>query len=84
MVLCCACFARKRAPLKLHHGQMIQVLFHFKEFHSPQKGKHQEEYTAISRQLLEKVCTGQSGKVIWDTINSLDTVAVEPTFAAFL
>ena len=36
--------------------------------------------------LLEKMCTQQSQKVIWDVIDTLflTTVAVEPTFAAFL
>ena len=36
--------------------------------------------------LSEKQCTRQSRKVIWDMINTLvpDTVAVEPTFVAFL
>ena len=35
--------------------------------------------------LLEKMCTRQSRKVIWDMINTVpDTVAVEPTFVAFL
>ena len=36
--------------------------------------------------LSEKMCTRQSRKVMWDMINSLflTTVAVEPTFAAFL
>jgi len=32
--------------------------------------------------LSEKLCTGQSRKVIWDTVS--DTVAVDSTFAAFL
>ena len=35
--------------------------------------------------LLEKMCTWQSRKVIWDMINTVpDTVAAEPTFVAFL
>ena len=36
--------------------------------------------------LSQKLCTQQSRKVIWDMINALvlDTVAVEPTFVAFL
>ena len=36
--------------------------------------------------LSQKLCTRQSRKVIWDMINTLvvDTVAVEPTFVAFL
>ena len=36
--------------------------------------------------LSEKMCTRQSRKVIWDMINTLflTTVAVEPTFVAFL
>ena len=36
--------------------------------------------------LSQKLCTRQSRKVIWDMINILvlDTVAVEPTFVAFL
>ena len=36
--------------------------------------------------LLEKMCTRQSRTVIWDMFNTLvpDTVAVEPTFVAFL
>ena len=36
--------------------------------------------------LSEKLCTRHSRKVIWDMINILfpDTVAVEPTFVAFL
>ena len=36
--------------------------------------------------LSEKLCTRQSRKVIWDMINTLflTTVAVEPTFVAFL
>ena len=35
--------------------------------------------------LLEKMCTRQSRKVIWDMIKTVpDTVAVEPTFVAFL
>ena len=36
--------------------------------------------------LSEKMCMGQSRKVIWDMINTLflTTVAVEPTFVAFL
>ena len=35
--------------------------------------------------LLEKMCTQQSRKVIWDMIDTLflATVAVEPTFFAF-
>ena len=43
-------------------------------------------YTAISRKVVGKMCTRQSRKVIWDIINSpfLTTVAVEPTFVAFL
>ena len=41
--------------------------------------------TAISRRLSEKLCTRQSRKVIWDMINTLFlTVAVKPTFVAFL
>ena len=34
----------------------------------------------------QKLCTQQSRKVIWDMISTLvlDTVAVEPTFVAFL
>ena len=37
-------------------------------------------------QLSEKMCTRQSRKVIWDMIKTLflTTVAVEPTFVAFL
>ena len=36
--------------------------------------------------LSEKMCTRQSRKVMWDMINTLflTTVAVEPTFVAFL
>ena len=36
--------------------------------------------------LSEKMCTRQSRKVIWDMISTrfLTTVAVEPTFVAFL
>ena len=36
--------------------------------------------------LSEEMCTRQSRKVIWDTINTLfvTTEAVEPTFVAFL
>ena len=43
-------------------------------------------YTAISKKLVGKMCTRQSRKVIWDMINILflTTVAVEPTFVAFL
>ena len=44
-------------------------------------------YIQLFRERLsEKMCTGQSGKVIWDMINTLflTTVAVEPTFVAFL
>ena len=44
-------------------------------------------YTAISRKVVgKKMCTRQSRKVIWDMINTLflTTVAVEPTFVAFL
>ena len=44
-------------------------------------------YTAISRKVVgKKMCTRPSGKVIWDMINTpfLTTVAVEPTFVAFL
>ena len=48
-------------------------------------------YTLLNIQLFqerlsEKMCTRQSRKVIWDMINTLflTTVAVEPTFVAFL
>ena len=41
-------------------------------------------YTAISRKVVGKKCTRQSGKVLWDMITVSDTVAVEPTFAASL
>ena len=43
-------------------------------------------YTAILRKVVEKMCTRQSRKVIWDMINTLflTTVAVEPTIVAFL
>ena len=36
--------------------------------------------------MSEKMCTRQTRKVIWDMINTLflTTVAVEPTFIAFL
>ena len=36
--------------------------------------------------LSEKMCTGKSGKVIWGMMNTLFlmTVAVKPTFVAFL
>ena len=36
--------------------------------------------------LSEKMCTRQSRKVMWDMINTLflTTVALEPTFVAFL
>ena len=42
-------------------------------------------YSYFAR-LSEKMCTRQSRKVIWDMINTLflTTVAVEPTFVAFL
>ena len=42
--------------------------------------------TAISRKVDAKKCTRQSRKVIWDMIITLylTTVAVEPTFTAFL
>ena len=30
-----------------------------------------QAYTAISRKVVEKMCTPQSRKVIWDTINTL-------------
>ena len=45
-----------------------------------------QEYTAISRKVVGKMCTRQSRKVIWDMINTLflTTVPVEPTFVAFL
>ena len=44
------------------------------------------KYTAISTKVVGKMCTRQSRKVIWDMINTLflTTVAVEPTFVAFL
>ena len=44
-------------------------------------------YTAISKKVVGKMYTRQSRKVIWDMINNtlfLTTVAVEPTFVAFL
>ena len=44
-------------------------------------------YIQLFRERLsEKMCTRQSRKVIWDMINTLflTTVAVEPTFVAFL
>ena len=43
-------------------------------------------HTAISRKVVGKMYTEQSRKVIWDMINTLflTTVAVEPTFVAFL
>ena len=44
-------------------------------------------YIQLFRERLsEKQCTRQSRKLIWDIINTfvLDTVAVEPTFVAFL
>ena len=46
-------------------------------------------YAAISRKVVEKMCTRQSRRVIWDMINTLflttpPTVAVENTFVAFL
>ena len=43
-------------------------------------------HTAIGRKVVEKMCTRQSWKVIWNMINTLflTTVAVEPTFVAFL
>ena len=43
-------------------------------------------YTAISRKVVGKMCTRQSRKVIWDMIDTLflTTLAVEPTFVAFL
>ena len=48
-------------------------------------GEHIPRYTAISREVVRKMCTRQSRKVIWDMRNTLfPTVAVEPTFVAFL
>ena len=43
-------------------------------------------YTTISRKVVGKICTRQSRKVVWDMFNTLflTTVAVEPTFVAFL
>ena len=43
-------------------------------------------YTAISRKVVGKNVQRQSRKVIWDMINTLflTTVAVDPTFVAFL
>ena len=43
-------------------------------------------YTAISRKVVGKNVQRQSRKVIWDMINTLflTTVAVDPTFIAFL
>ena len=44
-------------------------------------------YIQLFRERLsEKMCTRQSRKVIWDMIDTLflTTVAVEPTFVAFL
>ena len=44
-------------------------------------------YTAISRKVIAKTVHAKiPRKVIWDMINTLvlDTVAVEPTFVAFL
>ena len=44
------------------------------------------QFTAISRKVVGKMCTRQSRKVLWDMINTLflTTVAIEPTFVAFL
>ena len=43
-------------------------------------------YTYFEKGCRKKKCTLQSRKVIWDMINTLflTTVAVEPTFVAFL
>ena len=42
-------------------------------------------YTAISRKVVGKMCTGKSGKVIWAMMNTLflTTVVVKLTFVAF-
>ena len=43
-------------------------------------------YSCFKKNRRKKMCTRQSRKVIWNIINTLsfDTVAVEPTFVAFL
>ena len=51
----------------------------------PRKKKHSNHIQLFWGRLSAKLCTRQSGKVIWDMINTLflTTVAVEPTFVAF-
>ena len=45
-----------------------------------------KSYTAISRKVVAETVYATIRKVIWDTIDTvvLDTVALEPTFVAFL
>ena len=45
-----------------------------------------KSYTAISRKVVAETVHATIRKVIWDTIDTLvlDTVALEPTFVAFL
>ena len=45
-----------------------------------------KSYTATSRKVVAKTVHATFRKVIWDTIDTLvlDTVALEPTFVAFL
>ena len=43
-----------------------------------------KSYTAISRKVVAETVHATIRKVIWDTIDILDTVALEPTFVAFL
>ena len=47
---------------------------------------HKCLYSYFDKEWRKKKCTRQSRKVIWDMINTLflTTVAVEPTFVAFL
>ena len=45
-----------------------------------------KSYTAISRKVVAETVRATIRNVIWDTIDTLvlDTVALEPTFVAFL
>ena len=71
-----------------HEGQHVTVILppnHLATYEISTKKSTRHHIQLFRERLLQKLCTRQSRKVIWDMINTLvlETVAVEPTFVTF-